>query len=204
MFYVMTERVGRLKHFPGGENAAVSTATGAAAAPADSSLAVASHWICMATDCRTAGGHRQIARIRTWRIVLEGIYRAARRRVGAGALSEREGRNCFHHARTIAEIRRFDNGQAAAPDRRGARLSGYSGPRIAAPARPEIPNPAKPEPGTSPGNPNLETRTEAAGRHQTIRNNKNGKCEKKQFGRRRFSCFRVRILILFRYSSFGF
>jgi hypothetical protein len=66
--------------------------------------------------------------------------------------------NCFHHARTIAEIRRFDNGQAAAPDRRGARLSGYSGPRIAASAHPEIPNPAKPEPRTSPGNPNLETR----------------------------------------------
>ena len=33
------------------------------------------------------------------------------------------------------------------------------------------PNPARPEPKTSPGNPNLKTRTEAAGRHQTIRNN---------------------------------
>ena len=124
MFYVMTERVGRLKHFPGGENAAVSTATGAAAAPADSSLAVASHRIWMAADGRSAGGHRQIARIRTRRIVLEGIYRAARRSVGAGRAAGREGRICFHCVRTIPEIRRFDNGQAATPDRRGARLSG--------------------------------------------------------------------------------
>jgi len=139
VFY-MTRCAGRLKHFPGGENAAVSTTTGAAAAPADASLAVASHWIGRATDGRTAGGHRQIARIRMWRIVLEGIYRAARRRFEAGRAAGRVGRSCFHHVRTIAEIRRFDNGHAAAPDRRGTRLSGYSGPRLAAPGRAEIPS----------------------------------------------------------------
>jgi hypothetical protein len=58
MFYMMIERACPLKHFPGRENAAISAAAEAAAAPAGSSLAVASNWIRMATDGRTAGGHR--------------------------------------------------------------------------------------------------------------------------------------------------
>ena len=139
IFRMMDERAGRRKHFSGEKDAAVSAAAEAAAAPAGSSLAVASNWICLATGWRTAGGHRQTTRIGLGHLVFEGKYGAPRRRGWAGGVRGSVGRDCFHCARTIAEFHRFDNGQAAAPDRRVVRLSGGGRPRLAAAGRPAIP-----------------------------------------------------------------
>jgi len=114
-------------------NAAISASAEATSAPPGSSFAVASNWIRMAIDCRKAGGHRQIVPARTWPIVCERIDGAAWRGVRAGYTVAGAGRNGFHCAQTIADIRRFDNGQVSAPDRRGAQLSVGVGPRPAVP-----------------------------------------------------------------------
>jgi hypothetical protein len=59
--------------------------------------------------------------------------------------------------------------------------------------------------GIAPGNSKLESRTEAAGRHQTIRNNGKRKNTKRNFTKAQKSgYFRIQILDLFRVSSFGF